>query len=426
MKFNFLNSVLAVGMGLMMFTSCSKSDNAGGEEPGGQQGVKGDFQLAYFSKGSDAEATYVQGLKDLNTGDISFKNFGFRLPATVTTRFYSSTDGSLVYALDYPVGTLAKYMYLGGQNYARVGGELNASIPLGVNALRLTKIDDSYAMVHAVGATAGPSQISESVVTMKPDTAQIGVINLQNMRIDVADRAVIMDLGDDIRKLGYRIFRIDAPVVANGKAFYGCGLQRYNLETGKNDNTLPREYAAVLQVDYPSLKNPKVVVTQHIKGNTNGYRTPNLHKDEDGNILVLASSSGKNISIGKIVNGNFDTSFKLDITAQLPTAVSSNGWFYVGNGIAYVPYSDSGSKDWRVARVNVKDGSVVKLDVPAGLDLSDYQYSVARNGKFYMALSPKEGKGNVYIFDVNNAAPTAFTKGANITSAAGQYYIGIF
>ena len=423
MKFKFLKSLLAVGLGMFVLSSCSDNDSPTPDDSGNL--VSGDFQLAYYSEGTDSEATYVQGVKDLSSGSISFQNFGFRLPATVTTRFYSSTDGKYVYALDYPAGILAKYAYHGGQEYSKIGGDLNASIPLGVTALRLTKLDDNYALVHAVAGTAGPTQISESVLTMQPDTAQIGVIDLQTMKIDVADKEVIMDLGDDLRKKGYRVFRIDAPVVSGGKAFYGCGLQRYNLETGKVDRSLPLEYAAVLQVDYPSLKNPKIILTQHVQGSTNGYRTPNLHIDEEGNILVLVSS-GSNVSIAKIKNGEFDLSFKVDITSKLLSAVSSNGWFYVGNGVAYVPYSDSSSGDWKVARVDIKGGSVVKLDVPGGLDLRDYQYSVARGDKFYMALSPKEGSGHIHIFDINSTSPSGFTKGASITSGAGQYYIGIF
>jgi len=422
MKFHFTKSILTLSLGVLMFTSC-KDDNP---SPTDNPLVSGHFQVAYYSEGDDVEATYVQGLNDLSSGVISWQNYGFRLPATVTTRFYSSTDGKYVYALDYPAGILAKYGYHGGQDYAKIGGDLNASIPVGANALRLTKIDDNYAMVHAVRSTAGPTEIAASVMTMKPDTAQIGVINLETMSVESADQKVIMDLGNEVRALGYRIFRIDAPVISNGKAFYGCGLQRYNLVTGKNDNTLPKEYAAVLQVDYPSLKNPKVILTQHVKGNTNGYRTPNLHKDEEGNILV-AASSGTNVSIGKIKNGAFDISFKVDITSKISNAGTCNGWFYVGNGIAYVPYKETdGNKDWKVARVNVRDGSVVKLDVPTGLDLSDYQYSVAKDGKFYMALSPKVGSGHVYIFDINSTSATGFTRGAAITSGAGQYYIGIF
>ena len=69
---------------------------------------------------------------------------------------------------------------------------------------------------------------------------------------------------------------------------------------------------------------------------------------------------------------------------------------------------------------------MVDLQVPAGLDLRDYQYSIAKDGKFYMALAPKSGSGNIYIFDINNTSATGYTVGAKITSAANQYYIGIF
>lgn len=407
----------------LSFASCSKNDNS--PDNGGEVTEQKDFHLAYYVESDDAEATYIQGRSQLDSLPISFNNYGYRLPATVTTRFYSSTDGKLVYALDYPAGILAKYQYNGGQNYSRVGSELNASIPLGVTALRMTKLDDSFASVHAVGATAGPTQISESVMTMKPDTAQIGIVNLQTMRVDSYDTKVVMDLGAEWRDKGYRIFRIDAPVQSNGKLYFGCGLQRYNLTTGSIDRNLTAEIAATLVVDYPSLKNPKVITTSHVSGSTNGYRTPMAFKNEFGDILQLVSS-GKKVSIAKIKNGTYDASFAFDLQALNGGIVASNGWFYVGNGIGYVPYNKNASGTWGVARVDINNNSVVDLNVPAGLSLSDYQFSIAKDGKFYMALAPKSGSGNIYIFDINSTSPSGYKLGSAISSAAGQYYIGIF
>lgn len=365
-------------------------------------------------------------MSDLSQGEISFNNYGYRLPATVTTRFYSSTDGKLVYALDYPAGILAKYEYKGGQNYNKIGGELNASIPLGATALRMTKLDDNAASLHAVPNTAGPTQLNESVFTMKPDTASIGIVNLETMTLTAADKAVVMDLGTEWKNKGYRIFRIDAPVISNGKAYYGCGLQRYDVVTGKRlTGNVSFEIAATLVVDYPSLKNPTVMVTNHVNGSTNGYRTPVAHKNEAGEIYQLVSSGSK-VQIAKIKNGAYESSFNFDLQAKNSAIKASNGWFYVGNGIGYVPYNKNGSGEWGVARIDINNQTVVDLQVPAGLDLRDYQYSIAKDGKFYMALAPKSGSGNIYIFDINNTSATGYTVGAKITSAANQYYIGIF
>lgn len=421
LNFSSLRNI-AVLAACITLGSCKKDKN--GTE-GGEVSQEKDFHLAYYVTGDDAEATYIQGLSDLSKGEVSFNNFGFRLPATVTTRFYSSTDGKYVYALDYPAGLIAKYEYKGGQNYTKIGSDLNASIPLGVTALRMTKLDDNFASLHAVGATAGPTQLSESVLTMKPDTAQIGIVNLQTLRMDSYDQKVVMDLGQELRNKGYRIFRIDAPVVSNGKAFFGCGLQRYNLTTGAIDRNAAIEVAATLVVDYPSLKNATVMTTAHVQGSTNGYRTPMAFKNEAGEIYQLVSS-GTKVFIAKIKNGQYDPSFTFDLQAKNAGVKASNGWFYVGNGIGYVPYNKNSSGEWGVVRININTQSVVDLTVPAGLDLRDYQYSVAKDDKFYMALSPKSGTGNIYIFDINSEASTGFTIGSKITTAANQYYIGIF
>lgn len=110
---------------------------------------------------------------------------------------------------------------------------------------------------------------------------------------------------------------------------------------------------------------------------------------------------------------------------------STQGWFYVGNGIGYLPYlkADLGAKAdpyWGVARIDLKNKTVVDLNVPDNLWLQQYQYSVVRNGIFYMALSPVGGEGHIYKFDINSTDPNGFEKGASIKTGADAYYIGIF
>lgn len=59
---------------------------------------------------------------------------------------------------------------------------------------------------------------------------------------------------------------------------------------------------------------------------------------------------------------------------------------------------------WRVARMDLNNNTVVDLDVPDDLWLTQYQASAIRKGKFYIALSPEgTGKGNIHIFDINSA-----------------------
>lgn len=81
---------------------------------------------------------------------------------------------------------------------------------------------------------------------------------------------------------------------------------------------------------------------------------------------------------------------------------------------------------WRLARMDFNKGTVIDLNVPDDLWLTQYQNSPVRNGKFYIALSPVGKEGNVYIFDVNSESKDG-VKGASITgTGADQFYIGIY
>ncbi|NLX72343.1 MAG: hypothetical protein GXY94_03455 [Bacteroidales bacterium] len=71
-------------------------------------------------------------------------------------------------------------------------------------------------------------------------------------------------------------------------------------------------------------------------------------------------------------------------------------------------------------------GTVLDLNVPDNLWLTQYQSSVVRDGIFYIALSPVGSNGNIYMFDVDSESPNG-TPGAGITgTGADQYYIGIY
>ena len=75
--------------------------------------------------------------------------------------------------------------------------------------------------------------------------------------------------------------------------------------------------------------------------------------------------------------------------------------------------------------MDLNKNTVVDLNVPDGLWLTQWQNSVVRNGKFYIALSPVGAPGHIYSFDVNSTSPDG-VKGAATVSGADQYFIGIY
>lgn len=375
------------------------------------------------------DGTLAQASTDLSKGSITFQGYGFSVPSTRTARVYASSDGKVLYNLNYGGGKVAKYNVGGGVKYAEVS-ELDVEYAVKTLYPRWTKVNEESALIHNIMIEHQYKDGGETYVYTKAN-ADLASINLEGkMSIGSVSNVEIPRSEEDIEKNLY-VWRIDAPVVNKGKAYYGLSKQSYNSATAA---TVSRtDYAATsIVVDYPSLKNPKVISSGLANGSTYGYRTPVAHVDEKGDVYQLGGSPAH---ILKIKNEAYDNSFVFDLSEKLGLGikVASNGWFYVGNGIGYIPYYDidKGNGDvaaaWGVARIDLYKGTAIKMDVPGKLWLQQYQYSVCDNdGKFLMALAPIGSEGYIYMFDPESTSPTGFTTGAKIESAAGQFYIGIF
>ena len=106
----------------------------------------------------------------------------------------------------------------------------------------------------------------------------------------------------------------------------------------------------------------------------------------------------------------------------------------MGNGIGYIPFYDadqgigSDAAAWGVARIDLYNNSVVRLNLPNNLWLQQYQSGVLGNdGLFYMALAPLGGSGYIYMFDPASTSANGFTLGAAIeTLDSSSAYLGVF
>ena len=375
-KYLKFKSVFAIGaMALTVLISCSDND----DDPEPLPVVEKDFQLAFASGSGSISGTYLQGVSDLSEGEITFFGKGYEMTSSRTARVFVSTDGSTIYSLNYTEGTIDKLVYNGGDDYTKIT-TIDASIPLGSSTIRLTKMDDEVASVHYIAATAVYENGTE--YQKHKMTASIGILDLETMRLkDGFNKEIDVVIDADLASQGYFISRIDAPVVSGGKLYYGAAVSKFNATTGRNDAT---DRAFTLVLDYPSLTNATAIETTNVKGSTNGYRTPTQHKNEAGEILQMVSGSNET-HIVKIVNGQY-TSFDYNLSALLGKGTSSNGWFYAGNGIGYIPYEDlskeqiqigvnpqgepSYSAAWGLARMDLNNNTVVDLKVPENLWLT--------------------------------------------------------
>lgn len=438
-KFKSVITALVVFSSLL-FVSCSDSDSDDGFTPGGTGSTAKDFQIAFASGSGSNSATTVQGVSELSTGAVSSR-VGFELESSRTARIFSSTNGKYIYSLNYTVGTIEKLEYVSGSNY-KEAGRIDASVPLKTKTVRFSKLTDKYASVHYIKATAqyeNPEDANSKYLGHKM-VLSLGILDLETMAFlsNSVHTDLEVRLDDALAKEGYYISRIDAPVVSGGKIYYGASVNKFNTTTGKGVST---EVTYTLVLDYPSLTNPTIEVSPNAVGATNGYRTPTQHFNEDGDIYQLASTS-EEVHILKLRNGKYVADYDFNLSAKLNKGTKSNGWFYAGNGIGYVPYEDL-SKDkvqtgvdpegnptysamWKLARVNLNDGTVVDLNVPNDLWLTQYQNSVVKDGKFYIALAPIGVVGNIYIFDIASTSKDGVKGTELVGTGADQYYIGIY
>lgn len=419
-------SKLAVAASVAMFATACEED---GKEtnPTTTERV---YTIGYADGSGNPSATFVQGTTDLAKGNVTFKDFGFEVPSTRTARVFTSSDGKIMYSLDYGGGSIYKFEVKGGQEYVKVD-ETNIEQAMGTAYPRWTRINDEVALLHSVATER--IYDGNGVYTHTETTARIMSVGLEGLSINkVSD--FTMPISTEMQNTGDYVFRIDAPVVMGDKVYYGIGKRNYDPDTDQNiDAAYPNVETLVL--DYPSLENPRIISTNvnGARGATNGYRTSVSYEDERGDVyqIITVPDNTFETHILKITNGEYDDNYSLNLSSLVGENTISNGWFYVGNGIGYVPYANSdqgGTSDavWSVARVDLYNNSAVKLNLPANLWLQQYQNSVSANGEFKMAIAPKGGEGYIYSFDISSSSADAITKGAKIEAGADSYYIGIY
>jgi hypothetical protein len=424
---NILQTSLMLGM-VLYGISCKKKEK--NPEPDAVAVDGKIYHLAFAVDPENQSATFFQQINNLKTGSISFDGLGFQLPSTRTARPYASTDGRYIYSLDYGGGQIYSYRSAGGSSYD-LSNQINIQQTIGTTNPRWTLVEPDYALLHNVASSASTNEFDgKNNFIKRKVTANLARIGL-GASLSIGSKQEFEVLLDNASE-GVYISRIDAPAVAHGKAYYGFARTNVDLNDPSTTKTHKYTNAQTLVVDYPSLANPKIITTTKAAGATNGYRTPCSHVAEDGNVYQLVSSNGANdLKILRINSSGYDESYEFNLSQITGKKVGSNGWFYIGNGIGYMPFFDSSlgaasTGSWFVARIDLYNNKATVLNLPSGLWLQQYQYSVMQEGKFVMALHPKDGNGNIYFLDPNSDSADAFEVGAEIKIAANSCYIGIF
>lgn len=397
------------------------------------------YHLAFAVDPDGQSSTFFQQVTNFRNGNYSFDGVGYQLHSTRTARPYSSPNGHYVYSYDYLGGQVYSYQAERSSvdSYSLID-QVNATPAIGSNAARFTQVSDSDCMLHiATSSNNGEGIVydGEGNFLRRKSMGSFMHIGTNNTNGTLTMGTPVQFeilLDEEEARSGVYVSRLDAPSISNGKIYYGFARGKINPATLETVSGFIPNDANVLVMDYPSLTNPHVIRTDLAAGNTNGYRTPTAHPNEDGDIYQLVSASGHDTKILKLSNGQFDASYSFNLSQLLGRNTASNGWFYVGNGIGYIPFYDTdmgaaSTPNWYVARIDLNSKTAIVLNLPTNLWLQQYQYSKMIDGKFVMAIVPNGANGNFYLFDPNSTSSDGFEIGATIQKgAAGTAYIGVF
>ncbi|WP_214227776.1 hypothetical protein [Pedobacter sp. B4-66] len=423
----------------MTITSCSKDkENPAPEENLGDADrwvtVSGALMGTTAGDGNGGTMVYSVSVNDAKNPDKSIDVYtnGFPVRSQRTARLQSSIDGSVLFNIAYTGpngGEFSKYKVNGGSSYTELSDKVNIA-NYATASPRWVKLFDNDQTGVAVNVSGVKITTEADGKTYKyaRGTSTVLSLNLQAAGIKTYEQYEIPLSAEEEAK-GFYIGRLDGPVLnkAGDKLIIGASRSKYDPATGQSDNTGKVKISSKsLVVDYPSLKNPKLISSTVSQGNTNGYRSFNAFLSEDGNIYQATQNGLNGSHILKInQNNEYDNSYVFSLDAALGvTGTYVDAWRYAGKGIGYVVYSIA-DKGGYIARIDLNAKTATKVAIPDDVDLSfgQYQGFVVNGDEVFVAVTPVGKDGNIFIM---NSRTGALTKGAKLINKTGNHYIGIF
>jgi len=369
---------------------------------------------------------FIAPVDTLTRDSLTFINNGTQLEADIAARVLAT--GGYVYSLNYGTGIVTQYKLDSKGGYDKIA-ELNAGLAVGTTLPRYKLASENVMMIYNVEVV--PTTDSLGNVTDNTSTLRLATISLPDFSVTNLTEYVIPQTANAQQgaTIGYDADRVDSPVISGDKIYFGLmHSDMSNLAVPPPSRKPKQTGLETLVFDYPSLKNGKITESSQASGHTSGYRSSSMHVDKNGDVYQVNwfisgkfdLSGGDKTVITRLKNGVYDDTYLFNISDALgmTSNVGATGWFYVGNGIGYVPIyiEDEGSyyqsNTWTVVRVDIYNKTAVKLDVPLS-HLFSYESGVVADGKFYMAISPLnvDGESYMYEFDPESASSDGFKKG---------------
>lgn len=457
----FRAAMFSAVIGSLSFNSCSKNEapidpvDPGTEEPGEEPATRWISLTAAFPDASGTAGnggTLAYAITEANAANPNYEvaifdaGKGFALKSSRTARVQASEDGQFLYNIQYTGtegGVFNKYKVSGEGKFEEDGSELNTAVILGTSP-RWNKAAEGIGVgVYAGAATLAYTGTAPNFVYQNRDSeVRIASIDLNGTAVTQTAMFNFPWTAEE-KAAGYGVGRIDVPVLnaAKTKIFVGCNVSKVNPQgaitisaagipswPSDNDNI---NGTKTLVLDYPTLRNPKVITSTVSKINNHGYRTQTQYVGTDGHVYQATATSGSQIlRISKETN-DYDNTYNFDLKTALSTSndVAIKAWRYIKDGVGIVLFTETGVTGGFAALIdlNAKSATRLSTDVQteAGLSstLGQFQNIGVVGDNVYLPLTPSGLDGNIYV--VNWKTKTV-TKGAKLKNGSGSFFIGAY
>ncbi|TKC03762.1 hypothetical protein FA047_18830 [Pedobacter frigoris] len=368
---------------------------------------------------------------------------GLKLESPRTSRVQASADGKYLYDIQYTGadgGIFQKFRVDGQGKYVREGNEVNAAIILGTSPRWVKSAEGVGVGVSIANETLYTGTFPAVTFGSIKSTAAVASLNLDNPSILNTASFEVPFTAQQLAQ-GYSIGRIDVPIInqAKNKVYIGCNISKINPIGTPTQNATsgvvswPSDAANIagtvtIVLDYPTLKNPKLIWSTQSKYGNNGYRTMVQHIGDDGHVYqatgVNTTGCPHILRIDKNTN-DYDNTYLFDLSQALNvTGAGIKAWRYLGNNKGFVMYDINKAGGYlALIDLNTKTATKIPTEYEARLNFDQHQ-SIAVQGDFvYVPLTPVSEAGNVFVY---NWKTGVLTKGAKLANGTGHRFIGAY
>ncbi|RQP17148.1 MAG: hypothetical protein EAS52_09610 [Parapedobacter sp.] len=451
-KMMYASALAAVTLG-----SCSKSDGPGPDTDPVEDDTRWITLTAAFPDENGTAGnggTLAYAITPENAADPTYEvrifdaGKGFSLKSERTARVQASTDGKYLYNIQYTGtegGVFNKYEVSGEGEYIEVGNELNTAVILGTSP-RWTKAAEGIGVGVSYGNALDSYTGEAPNYQFQHPKGDIRIANIDLNNTAITNTGSIeIDLGEELESQGYYVWRADVPVLneAQDKLFIGVGIRRFDLTqttpvAGRNGSlswptTDERDLGTMTYVvDYPSLRNPKIISSTVAKTDNLAYRTMTQYVGTDGHVYQAATSMGNGhqiLRISKSTN-DYDNSYDFNLNAALGIDDAGIRAFrYIKDGMGVVLYTRGTVEGGFIALVDLNNKTASKItteyegEETFATTLGQFQ-NIGADGDFaYVPVTPSGQDGAIYVI---NWKTKEVTKGAKLVNSTGSHYIGAY